>query len=204
MDSLKGKEAATVKRLLSATFDRHVEKYQTNAVTYRRRAVCVATTNEANYWQDPTGARRLVPVRVGDIRTEQIAQRKEHWLAEALHLYNSGESWWEFPQEIANEQEERQQIDPWEDILRAAMQGSGDRGGIEPETGVAVPWWGVGRHLILDERSAQLGARPTRRGKWDASGKRDAPSRLCTPTAWTWEGPTTGLACTGSALRGVQ
>jgi predicted P-loop ATPase len=121
LDSLRGREASTIKRLLSAPSDRFAEKYQTHAVAYPRRAVAVATTNEAQYWQDPTGARRLIPVRTGEIRVDLIEAIREQWFAEARQLFEQGATWWEFPTSILEAQEERQQIDPWEDTLRGSM-----------------------------------------------------------------------------------
>src|SRR5262249_31121289 len=97
LDSLRGREASTVKRLLSAVQDRYVEKYEKHATAYPRRAVFVATTNEASYWQDSTGARRLVPIKVGSIDLEIIKRSREQWLAEALARFEQGESWWEYP-----------------------------------------------------------------------------------------------------------
>jgi predicted P-loop ATPase len=122
LDSLHGREASTVKRLLSAPADRFVEKYQTHAETYRRRAVAVATTNEASYWEDQTGARRLVPIACGEIRVDMITENRLQWFAEARVRYAEGASWWEFPGTIANAQEERHQVDPWEDILANAIE----------------------------------------------------------------------------------
>jgi predicted P-loop ATPase len=118
LDSLRGREASTVKRLLSAPSDRFVEKYQTHAERYPRRAVAVATTNEAEYWQDSTGARRLVPIVAGDIRIDIIRSNRLQWFAEARHLYKAGATWWEFPSAIEAAREARQQVDPWEDLLR--------------------------------------------------------------------------------------
>ena len=121
LDSLRGREATTIKRLLSAPVDRYVEKYEKHAVAYPRRAVSVATTNEAAYWQDWTGARRLVPVTTGDINIAMIEENREQWFAEARAQLAQGATWWGFPIEIEAAQEERQQIDPWEDLLRAFM-----------------------------------------------------------------------------------
>jgi len=70
------------------------------------------------YWQDATGARRLVPVKIGDINLEVIVENREQWLAEARVLFENGATWWEFPSEIEAAQEDRQQIDPWEDTLK--------------------------------------------------------------------------------------
>lgn len=121
LDSFRGREASTVKRLLSAPSDRFVQKYALHAESYPRRAVAVATTNEATYWQDSTGARRLVPIACGEIRVDLIAANRLQWLAEARHLYVTGCTWWQFPEDIAQEQDRRQQIDPWEDTLRGYM-----------------------------------------------------------------------------------
>jgi predicted P-loop ATPase len=121
LDSLRGREASTVKRLLSAPSDRFVQKYALHAESYPRRAVSVATTNEATYWQDSTGARRLVPITCGEIRVDLIAINRLQWFAEARQLYATGCTWWEFPADISQAQEQRQQIDPWEDTLRGLM-----------------------------------------------------------------------------------
>jgi putative DNA primase/helicase len=118
LDALRGREASTVKRILSAPKDRFVQKYATHADTYLRRAVAVATTNEATYWQDSTGARRLVPITCTNIRVDAIAANRLQWFAEARQRYAAGCTWWEFPAGIADAQEQRQQVDPWEDILR--------------------------------------------------------------------------------------
>jgi Virulence-associated protein E len=122
LDSLRGKEASTIKRLLSAPSDRFVQKYALHAEAYPRRAVAVATTNEAAYWQDPTGARRLIPVQCTDIDLDRITALKLQWFAEAKHRYTAGEPWWEFPDAILDEQETRQQVDPWEDTIAAALE----------------------------------------------------------------------------------
>lgn len=122
LDSLRGREASTVKRLLSAPKDRFVEKYQAHTEVYPRRAVAVATTNEADYWQDATGARRLIPVPCGRIDVDAIHEHRLQWFAEARHLHADGATWWTFPKAMADEQEARQQVDPWEDTLRGYME----------------------------------------------------------------------------------
>lgn len=121
LDSLRGREASTIKRLLSAPADRFVQKYALHAESYPRRAVAVATTNECAYWQDATGARRLIPIACTEIRCDLIAAHRLQWFAEARHHHAHGGTWWNFPGAIADAQEDRQQVDPWEDIIRARM-----------------------------------------------------------------------------------
>ncbi len=123
LDSLRGREASTIKRLITVTADRFVQKYALHADSYRRRAVMVATTNDQQYWQDPSGgARRLVPIPCGNIRIDLIAQQREQWFAEAKALFDQGATWWDFPSAIRDAQEDRQQVDPWEDLLRGYME----------------------------------------------------------------------------------
>lgn len=121
MDSFRGREAGTAKRALSATTDRLIEKYEKHAVSYPRRAVTVGTTNEKSYWHDSTGARRLIPIPTGEIDLALIEANREQWFAEAIYLFDAGADWWTFPEEIKDEQEGRQEIDPWEDSLRGLM-----------------------------------------------------------------------------------
>jgi hypothetical protein len=183
LDSLRGREASTVKRLLSAPTDRFVEKYQAHAQTYPRRAIAVATTNEATYWQDATGARRLIPVACGEIRIDTIAANRVQWFAEARQRHAEGATWWEFPSGIAEEQDDRQQVDPWEDILRHAMT-RGRRAGADGQGVIAWPdgwvssaeimrdWLRLEPHqqgrpagVRLGHVMRRLGYRPARRGK---------------------------------------
>ena len=62
--------------------------------------------------------RILIPIACGGIRVDLIAANRLQWFAEAKHLQTAGHTWWEFPAGIADAQEEHQQVDPWEDILR--------------------------------------------------------------------------------------
>jgi hypothetical protein len=163
LDSLRGREASTVKRLLSAPSDRFVEKFEKHATAYPRRAVAVATTNEATYWQDSTGARRLIPVSVRDIRLDLIVANRLHWFAEARHAYQTGAEWWRFPDSAALEQEERQAVDPWEDTLKDAIQN-----GQQDQDGYARPWptgW-VASAIILRD---WLRVAPSMQGKASSS-----------------------------------
>lgn len=134
LDSLRGREASTIKRLLSSPSDRFVEKFQIHAQAYQRRAVIVATTNEQTYWQDSTGARRLIPVRAGEIRLDLIEKLRLQWFAEARASYESGATWWEFPAGTASAQEDRQLVDAWEDVLASAIANG------RPSGAVTVQW----------------------------------------------------------------
>lgn len=182
LDSLRGREATTVKRLLSAPEDRFVEKYQTHAERYPRRSVATATTNEADYWQDSTGARRLIPITCGRIDVDLIEKNRLQWFAEARTLYLSGATWWRFPTDLAGAQDDRQDVDTWEDQLRdliangrqVGLDGQGREdwppGWISTATilrdWLRVPASAQGRQsgVRLGRVMRRLGFRPERRG----------------------------------------
>jgi hypothetical protein len=106
--------AEQAKAFISATEDRWVEKYQSRARTYPRRFVFCATTNLATYWDDPSGARRLVPIRCGAVRLDLIEANRLQWFAEAKAALEASETWHEFPQAEADaERDERQHHDEW-------------------------------------------------------------------------------------------
>lgn len=173
LDSLRASAAATIKRLLSAPSDRFVEKFEKHTIVYPRRAVAVATTNEHSYWLDATGARRLIPIKTGSIQVALIEENREQYFAEAFQLFIDGNTWWEYPPAISTDQEERQQPDPWEDIIRAliASGGTGTLGWVSSAT-IMADWLRLASHqqghacgVRLGRVMRRLGFRPQRQGK---------------------------------------
>jgi putative DNA primase/helicase len=170
LDAFRGREASTMKRILSCPVDRFVEKYEKHAVSYSRRVVCVATTNEGDgvgYWTDSSGARRLIPIRCsGDIRLDVIEALRLQWFAEAKHRYEHHETWWEFPPEILAEQEDRQEVDPWENILRDGIaNGRASAYAVREDwptvpiktTVIARDWLGLPAHLQGRATATRIG-----------------------------------------------
>jgi hypothetical protein len=191
MDSLRGKEASTIKRLLSVPNDRFVEKFEKYAETYPRRAVAVATTNETNaYWQDSTGARRLIPVKTGTIDVDFIKLCADQWLAEAGELYAQDATWWEWPSDIKAAQEERQQQDPWEDIIRDSIINGRKNGTAYPDkwpepfissSKLAEEWLRLDASQQGPAMSKRVGAVMRKLGF--------EPRRSAKTRGWHWAGP---------------
>ena len=192
MDSLRGKESSTIKRLLSAPKDRFVEKFEKYAETYQRRAVAVGTTNDTNsYWQDPTGARRLVPVKTGQIDVELITLCAKQWFAEAADWFAAGATWWDWPDSIKRAQEARQLHDPWEDLIVDGII-NGRRNGTNypdlwPEPFVsskeiAETWLRLEPHQQGSAMSKRIGAVMRKLGFEPDKQGRDT-------RGWTWAGP---------------
>ena len=65
--SMRARDAESIKAFLSAQVDRFRPPYGRNMVELPRGTVFVGTTNEAEFLDDPTGARRFWPVKVGRI-----------------------------------------------------------------------------------------------------------------------------------------
>ena len=86
------------KAFLSSSIDRFRPPYGRKTRTFKRHTVIVGTTNELEgLLRDPTGSRRYWVVQTGHKKQANLAwlrDNRDQLLAEAVHLYNSGEQWW--------------------------------------------------------------------------------------------------------------
>lgn len=121
LDALRGKAATEIKDFISRTSDHYRPSYGHFFVDRPRTCVFAGTTNEREYLIDATGARRFWPVSVTGLRRDELAQDRDHLLAEAYRAYEDGERWWPIGQDEAaaleRETEERYVADAWEDVL---------------------------------------------------------------------------------------
>lgn len=133
LDGLRRSEVPTVKAFLSRTADRARFAYERHAADYPRQCVFIATTNEDAFLRDGTGNRRFWPVKVGRVRLDALSSSRDQLWAEAVAAFRTGEVL-TLPEELwpeaAAEQEERHAPDPWEDILRAYVDGSESPSGV--------------------------------------------------------------------------
>tara|TARA_A100001388_G_C28405358_1_gene327976 strand:- start:60 stop:515 length:456 start_codon:yes stop_codon:yes gene_type:complete len=91
-----------------------------------RSCVFAGTTNEESYLRDATGNRRFWPVRCSDIDLEQLRVDRDVLIAEAVHRYQQSESLLmsaEARTLAVEAQEERFQIDSWEEPIRQHLEG---------------------------------------------------------------------------------
>jgi predicted P-loop ATPase len=92
LDSLTRSEVTKVKQFISSMKDRFRASFDRRAKDYPRQVVFIGTTNEDHYLVDPTGNRRMWPVRV--TRQIDLAWFREHrdqLFAEALAKLDAGE-----------------------------------------------------------------------------------------------------------------
>ena len=115
LESFRKAESTTLKQIISCRTDRYREPYGRATLDYPRMSIFVGTTNEKTYLKDDTGARRFWPVRCGRIDMAYIRENREQLFAEAVYMFRTGASWWEFPAGVAElEQDARRVPDEWE------------------------------------------------------------------------------------------
>jgi predicted P-loop ATPase len=121
LSNIRKAEVEHVKAFASRTHDRARPAYGRAVVNLPRRCVIWATTNNSEYLKSQTGNRRFWPVSVGVIDIDGLKRDRDQLLAEAVALDNMGMSI-VLPKELwsdaAEEQEQRREVDPWEDVLR--------------------------------------------------------------------------------------
>jgi predicted P-loop ATPase len=125
LDAVTRQETSTVKAFLSRCVDRFRPPYGRVALDHPRRCVFAATTNDAEYLKDPTGNRRIWPVRCTCIDTESLGRTRDLLWAEAVVRYKAGEPWWltvdAIREEATGEQAARYAPDVWEEKIAALV-----------------------------------------------------------------------------------
>ncbi len=126
LDSFNRAEATAVKSYVSSREDRVREPYARRFVDRKRSGVFAGTTNQSEYFKDPTGARRFWPVACdGDIDLDKLRAWREQLFAEALVRLASPDAeerrCWptraEEDQYLVPQQERREIMDPWYERL---------------------------------------------------------------------------------------
>jgi putative DNA primase/helicase len=118
LDSFNKAEVTAVKMYISSRTDRVREPYTRRPVD-RPRSCCLAgSTNQNEYFKDPTGSRRFWPVAVPDaINLDKLREWREQLFAEAVHRFRASER--HFPTRAEEqeyfwpEQDDREIVDPW-------------------------------------------------------------------------------------------
>lgn len=122
METTRGKDVRAVKAFITSATDTFRPPYERTARQFPRSCVFVATTNDDDFLNDPTGNRRFWPVEVGPrIDIDTVAVWRDQIWAEALHAYRSGERWWIQDQRetmaLLDTQRSYQRTDVWEEIV---------------------------------------------------------------------------------------
>lgn len=122
LDSFNKAEVTAVKQYVSSRVDRVREPFARRPTDRPRSGVFAGSTNQSEYFKDPTGARRFWPVACdGEIDIDKLASWRDQMFAEALHRLASEdpEDRRYFPTReeteayLVPEQEKREIVDPW-------------------------------------------------------------------------------------------
>jgi len=121
LQSFNNVEATKSKAFFSTAEDLIRVPYGRSAQKFPRQTVFIGTTNETEYFKDHTGNRRYWPVRCTTVDLEYVKENRDQILAEALHRYRQGESWWPETEEenrmLMVEQDKRLRVDPWQYLI---------------------------------------------------------------------------------------
>jgi len=121
LDSLSRSDVARIKAFVSRTTDRFRPPYGMRLVQSPRQCVFAGTVNHCTYLRDETGGRRFWPVTCGRIDIDALAADRDQLWAEAKARLDAGARWWletaELVQMASDQQMERYEGDPWEEII---------------------------------------------------------------------------------------
>ena len=120
--SAMGKSAVErIKGFIARSSDHYRPSYGRNSQDFPRGCIFIGSTN-ATSTSDTTGNRRWWPVTVGDIKLDALRQDVPQLWAEAVAAYKAGEEWWldvDGEARAAEQQEQRAEVDPWEELVLA-------------------------------------------------------------------------------------
>lgn len=142
MEFVHRTEANAFKSFATQIADNVRLPYEPRAKLYPRRSIFIGTFNPdgTGYLNDPTGARRFLPVKVTKIDLEALARDRDQIFAEAYARFMDGERPYMFDENILamakTEQSERTQIDTWDEEARVWLAEviNGTRPKIDPLT----------------------------------------------------------------------
>lgn len=149
--SVTKSHSGNVKGLITMRRDRVQLPYGKRLSDLPRRFVFIGTINPTSlgYLTDDTGNRRYWPVTVTKVDIDKIARKRDQLWAEAVHRYKEKERWWMDENEDAAAKQEtsnREESDPWEEVLLGKMRRDCAGMGIGPDitsddalTALAIP-----------------------------------------------------------------
>jgi putative DNA primase/helicase len=117
LDAIKGAGATRIKRFLSTARDKYRPSYGRRSTYHQRQCVFAGTTNELQYLEDTTGARRIWPVRCSRLDRDGLEAVRDQLWAEARWCWGRDHAWW--PETdgdhatLAAAADERRIDDPW-------------------------------------------------------------------------------------------
>ena len=85
-------DSNSLKEFVSRTTDKIRPPFGKRMLAFPRQCIFIGTTNRDQYLKDETGARRFMPIKVGEVEMEYLRKDREQLLAEAVEMYLNGYS----------------------------------------------------------------------------------------------------------------
>jgi predicted P-loop ATPase len=130
LDTLSRSEVSRIKAFMSRTIDRFRPPYGKRLVESPRQCIFAGTVNHSTYLRDDTGARRFWPVVCGSIDIDCLSRDRDQLWAEAKVRFDRGGVWWletaELVAAAAEEQSDRFESDPWEELIAHWVENRAD------------------------------------------------------------------------------
>ena len=120
LTAIRRAEQEHIKAFVSRRIDRYRPPYGRNTIDRPRHCSFIATTNEHEYLQDPTGGRRFWPVECSVIELAALERDRDQLWAEAVARYKGAERWHlDAPESrrAAVEQDARQRLSPIDSVV---------------------------------------------------------------------------------------
>ena len=140
LTAIRGKDAEVVKAFLTSQEDRYRPPFGRNLIACQRQGVIVGTTNEIEFLDDPSGARRFWPVVVARVDLVALKRDRDQIWAEAMAGFTrEGEDVrWHLSAEesaqMAMRHGQHGRTDPWRDLLADFMQRKAREDGLRIDT----------------------------------------------------------------------
>lgn len=127
LNSFSKSEIRRIKGIISCQNDYYRASYGRRHEPHPRQCIFVATTNETDWNESDTGARRFWPVACTAINDGYLRANRNQLFAEAVARFRAGEPSWNVPVELARaEQEKRRPTDAWHERIRHWLIGKTD------------------------------------------------------------------------------
>ncbi len=124
LDAFSRADVTRIKNFISSPEDRFRAPYDRAPKDWPRSTVFAGTTNQDEYFKDPTGNTRYWPMRADDvdaINLDGLRAARDQLFAEARALFDAGERWHPTRDEQTRlfepEQAAREISDPWEWLI---------------------------------------------------------------------------------------
>jgi len=128
LSGMRDRDVESIKAFITRTHERWIPKYCEYETTYARRLLLIGTTNEDEILNDATGARRWLPIQVGQCYPKQLVIDRNQLWAEATVLFLQAGIDWQEAERLAPVQHQKfRDTDVWEEPVEAWLKNGNRR-----------------------------------------------------------------------------